>query len=274
MQRKFEGNGTTTTNLQGAINLVNAWAEMAFYSRAAAQSNNNNSTRDNTFLPNMTWDQVYSLLAWHYWSRSILDLNTVQALVKGSQMAHVFLDSLHSSSPKDDDRPAARSFPDVTIGVGHDGDINSLSSVLEMSWDLNPPFQSKPFWNPAPPGSALHVTASRENGRVLSMEFLYPDISSSDGSTLVLKTVPVQFTKNDGNKDTPEAARSVNDLRKRIHDRLRTVPGALECFDKTNTTRSKVQATTALGEMHSFSSLHWMAFVSGILLCYRRRLLR
>ncbi|KAL7578280.1 hypothetical protein ACA910_012694 [Epithemia clementina (nom. ined.)] len=191
-------NSTTTPNeftlnldlhkLEGPINIVKAVAQMAFYARSSHIDNP-------PFLPNMTVSDMMDLLSWHYWSRSVTDVGTVEAAMSGSVLVHRILQALqqhHVAIPSSSSVEENHHF--VTFLIGHDGDLDAVATSLDITWELPEPYPSSlqaaaaqdldkrnsnnesitvlPSWYPTPPASALYFAAGES---FVDISYLAPD---------------------------------------------------------------------------------------------------
>lgn len=187
--------------LTGFINAVKLAAQSLFYSRASGlhypTSSSNTSNISNAAANTVKDDELYALLQWHHWMRSVLKVQTVPAATTGAALARAFCAGLQNrpslpmsgTKPMIDDgsptkpadcEPAVNADPEsntkkhtnnngknapqnsntttiVTIWVGHDGDLNSLATALGVAWELDWPYEAHWDWYATPPGSALHV---------------------------------------------------------------------------------------------------------------------
>jgi hypothetical protein len=235
------------------VNVVKMFAQMMFYSRA--------SGIQPPFLPNATSNEVYRLLDWVHWSRSVLNIDNVESVTDGAVMAHAVLEVLETGkyngvSTRSDplDGGATQEDKDdydirVTIIVGHDGNQNTLASALGVRWQLPAPYQSRLQDSATPPGSALHFSHDTDLGS-LDMSFLYP-VFGTDWTldqTSAMGSVPLSLV--DSSSDTLSNAVNVDKsagateigasddgrsgvqlLREHLFSVLREYPGAMECYD-------------------------------------------
>jgi hypothetical protein len=235
------------------VNVVKMFAQMMFYSRA--------SGIQPPFLPNATSNEVYRVLDWVHWSRSVLNIDNVESVTDGAVMAHAVLEVLETGkynggSPRSDqlDGGAMQEDKDdydirITIIVGHDGNQNTLASALGVRWQLPAPYQSRLQDSATPPGSALHLSHDTDLGS-LDMSFLYP-VFGTDWTldqTSAMGSVPLSLV--DSSSDTLSNAVKVDKgagateigasddgrsgvqlLREHLFSILREYPGAMECYD-------------------------------------------
>ena len=170
-------------NLAGPVNMIKWIAQMAFYSRAGGVQS--------PYLWNVTVPQLYKLVEWIHWSRTITDVDNTVAAAKGSVLARAVLDALRYGSlpvtgnaifhPRDEAKCIKEDDVDatVTLIIGHDGDLDSVATALGVRWRLESPYHTTSPANargeyvPTPPGSALHFEYQPATGSV-EMQFLYP----------------------------------------------------------------------------------------------------
>jgi hypothetical protein len=250
---EFQLHGTT---LEGSINVVKLFAQMAFYSRAGGI--------DPPFLPNATVKEVYQLLEWLVWERSVRDVDNVQAAVNGSVMAQAILQVLRtghynvqgSSDNGQVDGDQEKYDASVTIFVGHDGDIDSLATALGLRWKLQPPYRSGEDglgdYVDTPPGSTMHFEYDLETGEV-GLSYLYPvyiteAVTSAAGMALnasgILERTPMVFVprhdttmdgdvtirESDDGKATVISAAGLDILGQRLLSTIEKFPQASECY--------------------------------------------
>ena len=207
------------TELKGSVNLVSALADLAFFSRAG--------DIDAPFMPNATNDQIYSLLEWSSYKRSLLHVGNAHAAIKGAVMAETIFESLALENT-------------VTVLVGHDDDLDDIATVLGLRWKLPPPYYCRDAeYGPTPPGSALHFSL---DDNLVGMSFLYPVYFDSQHEqkvnvTGILEAVPVLLLDR---QDTLLPSISAGKmtllqgglpaLRQRLLSRLSVYNGATECY--------------------------------------------
>jgi hypothetical protein len=159
-------------HVTGPMNFVKLGAQMLFYSRAShlrfAWSNatldatTNTSSTFPTMQPcDITNAQLYGLLQWHYWMRSILNVGTRRTAVTGASLTRSMQEALailddDETSDNDNDNVTT-----ITLLVGHDGDLNALATAWGLAWTLDAPYATVPEWYATPPGSALHATRTQ-----------------------------------------------------------------------------------------------------------------
>jgi hypothetical protein len=234
------------------VSVVKLFAQMMFYSRA--------SGIQPPFLPNATRNEVYRLLDWVHWSRSVLYIDNVESVTEGAVLAQAVLEALETgkynggSSRSDHLDGAMQEDKDdydirITIIVGHDGNLNTLASALGVRWQLPAPYQSRRKDSPTPPGSALHFSHDMDSAS-LEMSFLYPVFGidwTLNNETGILGCVPLSLVDstsdafsnavkvdNDGATEIGASAdgrSGVQLLREHLFSVLRVYPGAMECYD-------------------------------------------
>jgi hypothetical protein len=234
------------------VNVVKIFAQMMFYSRA--------SGIQPPFLPNATRSEVYGLIDWIHWSRSVLNIDNVESVTEGAVLAQAVLEVLETGqynggSPRSDHLAGVMQEDEddydirITIIVGHDGNQNTLASALGIRWQLPAPYQSRLQDSATPPGSALHFSHDTDSGS-LEMSFLYP-VFGTDwtlNQTGAVGSVPLSFV--DSSSDTFFNAVKINNdvgateipasddgrsgvqlLREHLFSVLGEYPGAMECYD-------------------------------------------
>jgi hypothetical protein len=280
---------------QGDVSLVKLFAQMMFYSRV--------SGIQPPFLPNATLNEVYQLVDWVHWSRSVLHIDNVQSVTEGAVLAHAVLEALETGQYHNGERSAPQLDPldggasqedidddeddydiRITIIVGHDGNQNTLASALGVRWQLPAPFQSRLEDAATPPGSALHFSHDTVTGS-LEMSFLYPvfNIDWTLNETSGLGSVPLVFmdassdtfsnamkNRNDAGRATEIGASDdgrsgVELLRERLFSVLRVHPGAMECYDAAvSRTVSSLPMTHVDYSNSNSNTINWL--IAGTLL--------
>jgi hypothetical protein len=237
--------------LVGPVNAVKLLSQMMFYSRA--------SGIDPPYLPKATQGDVYDTVAWLYWLRSVAGVGNVKSANKGAVLARVLLATLETGHyARDGGQEPSTDYYDTTATfiVGHDGNIDSLSTVLGIQFDLDFPYRYDAAYISAPPGSAIHISYSVDDGKV-ELSYLYPSFSKGNDDDVKwnlnangkLRSVPLLFvppledadakvsagetyTLLSSNKSRgPTKHTGVDILRDRILSILQDNPGATECFE-------------------------------------------
>ena len=160
--------------LAGPVNLISWMAELAFYSRASGVRL--------PFLHNLTFSELYQLVEFNHWSRTILSVENSIAARRGVVLGQAILEALrhgHISIPGrhesptfcTDDEKSQEIHAKVTLIVGHDSDIDAVATAFGLRWILPPPFHTSPGnemgeYVPTPPGSALQFETESEGQRV------------------------------------------------------------------------------------------------------------
>jgi len=143
----------------GLVNIVTLVAQMVFYSRAS----------NKTFLPSMSTEETMQLVAWLDWSQMIRHGNTKKSALVGSVLAHRILELLEESSVAEGSLPPIKPDVDeeitdyVTFIVGHDSDLLTVATALNMSWSFPEPYYSVDGQSATAPGSALYFRHSHED---------------------------------------------------------------------------------------------------------------
>ena len=142
--------GKKGLRLEGPVNVLKLFAEMMFYSRA--------SGIEPPFLPNASIDDVYQMLAWVHWSRSVLSIGNAKAATEGSLMARAILERL--------EHPIEGSYDaTVTIFMGHDGTIDNVGTALGVKWQLRLPYDQSSLFSNSTRLRATPFRRRRQNGR-------------------------------------------------------------------------------------------------------------
>jgi hypothetical protein len=183
------------TCLSGSINAVKLFAQQLFFARASGIG-----FRTTDFPNPIEYEP------WVSYSRNMLFTNTVDAAVRGSILIQHMLHAKQS-----------------TIFVGHDSDINALSTVLELNYSL-PEYGL----TATPPGSGLLVGFTR--GGAVEVKYLYPTFRYNDptnNATNITMTMKWQSLRE---------FRSVQDLSRRLRIQLNDEYGeeVLQCYDRLN----------------------------------------
>jgi len=236
--------------LEGAPVFFRHFAQWLFYSRAG------NITHP-YLQGKVSQDQVYDMLQWVHWSRTVTEFNNPLQATIGSVLAQGMLrvlkhGSLHSLSNDSYDTY-------VTILAGHDGNLESLATALGASWSLPAPYRtgldaSEEPYRGTPPLSGLHVERSFLS-KTIKYHFLTPVyssiISSKNYSTSnghvewvfnasgILEQVPLEwrfgpFTLEDSadiGTSTGQNRDPMTELERQIKDVLGLYTGAMACFE-------------------------------------------
>jgi hypothetical protein len=229
--------------LTGPINFVKLGAQMLFYSRA---SNLMFGSANETLSPGrVSMDDMYSLLQWDYWMRSVLNVATLRAAVEGAALARSIHDALSMESAMNDE-----SVETVTLLVGHDGDLDSAATAFGVTWDLGPPYLALPEWYPTPPGSALRLTRYKMPRSTndaaqdtVHLSFLYPVYALNKSAAVELRQTSLALVplSSISRATTPPAIRGKSvkdttvvtwsDWQARVALILKQYPGAYECYN-------------------------------------------
>jgi len=113
----------------GSVKLLRDFAQMIFYT----------NTSGIPFV-HATQDQLYRLLAWQHWYRSVKDVSTEYA-IDNAHLLHRILSDLASGGPGS------------SIYTGHDGNMDGLAAIFNWTWEA-PPYMGGALL-PTPPGSGL-----------------------------------------------------------------------------------------------------------------------
>jgi hypothetical protein len=196
-----------------AWNLVKYVAQSIVYSRASGID----------YWENVTPGDVYNLMAWEHWSRSVQNVgNNIAAASGGVLMARI-LRALNVDLQND-----------VTFIIGHDGDLDAVATALDMSWTLPSPYHSA--YTPTPPGCGIHFSYDDSDEKI-EISFLAPiffsDRSLNLNTSGILVEVPVKFGSFETNSrgGTATIVSSLDALRDRMLSTLRKYSGSMECFE-------------------------------------------
>ena len=220
------------TDLGMHLNLLKAYAEMLFYSRA--------SDIDPPFLPAATEEDVYKLLDVSAYIHSSTRLNNIRAAKGGLVLAKSMLEALKRSSstsagliPKDTIR--------ITMYVGHDTNIDAVASALGLRWTLPPPYLNGQGLVFSPPGSGLlFVSSDGDDSHTadISSNFLFPTFMN-DPVEFQLAPVHAIFSEQFSEKcDELSGARDtkkifdIRQLECRLSNTLRRYPSLSECYNR------------------------------------------
>lgn len=187
-----------TGRLMGVPSFLKLFGQMIFYAFASAVPY--------PLHGNVSTELMYQLLAWQHWYRSVTSIIPPRAVGNAPLLAAA---------------RRALSQDGATVFMGHDGNLDGIAMLLNLSWT------APPYWSgdgrkllPTPPGSALHLTRSDAG---IKVEFAYPVFTSPSGARSnsgVLTFSPLLTL------DT------LDQLDERIQAGLRAFPGASACFQK------------------------------------------
>lgn len=184
-------------NLEGAATLVDSFAATLFYARAG--------NIEPVFIPRATKQQIYQLLEFHYWYRSVLEVGNSWSAKRGAMQVQAMLHTLrygyYQQDKVDTSNTAEPYDTSVTIILGHDEDLNTMATALGARWTLQEPYLSGPdgAFVPTPPVSGIHAIRDVASDRV-DLSFVYPVYSSQGQSssfhhnmTGILEHTPLLF---------------------------------------------------------------------------------
>jgi hypothetical protein len=199
-KHKIKANQNITvkdTDLQGPVNLVKLYAQALFYSRA--------SNITSSFMAKSSLEEMYQLVRWIYWTRSITKTGNSKAAQKGAVLASFLVDEQHEMP--------------VQIVVGHDSTLNSLQTALGLEWTLTEYGGNS---SPTPPGTALLFRRFTDNQAVV--ELLYPVFFQAKKA--VLQNASTVMHKKNLLSDL-----SWQDLERRFIQHLSQYQGAMDCWN-------------------------------------------
>ena len=153
----------------------------------------------------MTTEELYQLLGWQHWYRSVSEAFTAQAATANAVLLQRMLSALLQ-------QPG----PGTTIFVGHDGNLDGLATLLDAHWDA-PPYLGGALL-PTPPGRGMLLTYNRDTDAI-NASFVYPVVN---GRNSTLRDAPI--------KELQGMASAA--LLARVNTQLKAYPGASECFHK------------------------------------------
>ena len=220
--------------ISGPISFIDHFAETLFFSKAGLPE------EKQTMAVDATVHQVYRLLQFHHWYRSVLNVNNNWAAMAGAKWAQVAIQVLERGTLYGACVPETQNT--VTILAGHDTDLNTLATALGVTWDL-PEYQTHPDLLPTPPGSGIHLVRDTITNKV-DVSFVYPVYHSEDDDddnandlewetnlSGVMKEVPVLW-KQDGVSTTQSGTiSSMKDLEAHLSRHLSKYhQGATDCF--------------------------------------------
>jgi hypothetical protein len=219
--------------LTGMINAIKLTVQTLFYSRASGIT-------PMQFLNRITNPQIYLLLPWVQYSRSILSIGTSESASRGAVLVRTILDALQFDTNADTDPFDQDS---VTVLVGHDTDLDAIATAMDVAWEVGSPYNndnnSSLYWYATPPGSAIYITheqyqQSNSNDTVVTMSYLYPvyNLDANDGSILSWEIVPLQLM-NVSNVTSSANATTLtwNQLQQHVKTTLLRYTGATDCYN-------------------------------------------
>jgi len=212
-------------DIAGAAALIEAFSQILFYAKAGLEKQD--------FASHTTVEQVYQLLQFAHWVRSVLNVDNQWSATEGAVWAKILLTVLSKGSLYDAPRPESDS---VTLFTGHDSDLNTFQTALGVTWDP-PEYQTYPEFAPTPPVSGLHFVRDTETDEIQA-SFVYP-VYHKEGfkywktdKSGPMKRVPLLWKDIDSfeSRDQVSAIPSLEELESHILSTLAKYPGALECF--------------------------------------------
>ena len=245
------------TDLYGRLALVKYFAEAAFYAAASGIE----------FLPNMTNTERMDLLAWNAWARAVKDIGHPHAALYGAVMMDRILRTLADASLDVNANNNYYYYDQVaTFFIGHDGDLNHLATIFNLTWTLPSPYHSGPdgVYAPTPPNAGLHFVYDDAKDSlsvsVVAPVYLSPSLESNNNNDLVLNTTgileerPVVFVDTDDSQVEIQERRTVisgtpdisalDFLRHLGEAHLFQFPAAMECYEKVSVTPAPTMAPT------------------------------
>ena len=157
--------------LTGAALFLDRIGAMLFASRAGG-------IVDPPFAPLATKEQVFQLLQFHHWYRSVRHAGNDYEATSGGIQVQTLIQVLRQGYFQQD--PSSQGDEEdydttVTIVFGHDGDLDCMATALGATWVLQEPYISGPqgAFLPTPPMSGIHAVRDVTTDRV-DLSFVYP----------------------------------------------------------------------------------------------------
>lgn len=170
-------------------------------------------------------DEIYEIYSWESWYRQVTHMTNHTAL-KNTRALRAIADTLATPGPR------------VTLIVGHDGQLNGLAELLNLSWDA-PPYGNL---SSTPPGSAIHFEADDETGDNINVNFRYPVFMDNAGAPDVsgaLLSVPLATSM------------SRADFERQVQKGLARPLGAEDCYAQPFTPMSGTQYEHPAAELRT-----------------------
>ena len=217
-------------SITGAANLLKHFGETLFYSKAGLHASD-------AFAPTAKVEQVYKLLQFHQWYRSVLNIDNNWAAMGGAAWAKVALTVLEKGYLYNRKVPAYDASDSVTIFTGHDFDIDNFATALGVTWDM-PEYRTYPEFTPTPPGSGIHMLRDTETGAI-QVSFVYAVYHREEHEHWRtdyrggMREISVTWKDDDATQWNVQAIPSIQDLESHFMSRLSRFPGGAECFHAT-----------------------------------------
>lgn len=184
---EFDADGKPT----GSAAVVKAFGQIMLYAYASGIS-----------FANVTEDQAMRFVAWQHWHRSISSWGSKAATANSLLLRHV-LSSLRGHAETD-------------IFVGHDGNIDGIGALLDLTWEA-PPYLGGQL-HPTPPGSGLLFEMDLDDKSV-EISYVYRAFNNTDREYEVRRS------------HVRSTSLAAIDLAAR--QGLQRFPGAMECFEQS-----------------------------------------
>eukprot|EP00977_Amphora_coffeiformis_P001745 scaffold337_cov172-Amphora_coffeaeformis.AAC.19 len=199
-----------------------------FYSRAGKI--------DPPFAHQATAQDVYDLLQWVHYTRSIEDVGTAKAATKGAVLVEAMFRVLqrgfyqqrmaHTHQRINHDDYDTR----ITILAGHDGDLDAMATAMGVSWQPDDDVYHSHMgqYLPTPPMSGIHAVRNVETGNI-KIEFIFPvyDLTGALNATIFPKSVSVDFSSL---STIDPSSITLEELRAHTIEQLQRYTGATDCF--------------------------------------------
>jgi len=250
-------------SFSGAGDLLSHVGEVLFFSRAS----------NIPYAPQVTNDEVYELLQWNQYERSVLYVGNPRAAYHGAVVANAMIGVLRDGYFQKQEQHEETSYDSrVTILAGHDTDLDGIATALGARWQLKPPYVSdqngSSGYVQTPPMSALHARRNIDTGHV-SLSFLYPVFSEDWSGEVRYDSVPLVF-ENDAIGPTQgdlattlEYTDAADRLERHIETTLAGYRGANACYAKADAVRAVLQTSHGMIPMNNTAINTSFADISG-----------
>ena len=198
----LDENGT----LIGGIRAFKLFSQIIFYAFASG-------IQQPGLLQQPTVNELYQLIAWQHYCRSIGDMGPEKA-VANLALLHRVLGALSDGS-----EDAA----DASFFWGHDGNLDGFAMLLNTSWAA-PPYLGGESYVPTPPGSGLRFELDQATGS-LDVSFVYPVYTQAGSGPAMVNSSGIL-------EQTPIMSTTLTALRERVMRVMEGIPGALECYGR------------------------------------------
>mmetsp|Transcript_149894 Transcript_149894/g.481587 ORF Transcript_149894/g.481587 Transcript_149894/m.481587 type:complete len:220 (+) Transcript_149894:242-901(+) len=198
-------NKTKEARIEGSLPTLKYFAQNLMYPRASGLGLENKSIEYGNLTVNLSTSEIINMYSWEFYARELSTAPSEKAL-QGLEIMNAVYQALSSG---------VASKPGGThIYAGHDGTIDFLRAILNLTWEA-PPYYGSP--GPTPPTSALMFTR-HPDGRV-QIDDVYPVLNGS--LTPQIRTQAVS-----------PASLSLEEMSKRVNDVLNKNSAAAACAEK------------------------------------------